>query len=295
MHAPAHTHPAALRPLLLAMLPCALLLTGCGEDGPTERPPPVSPPAATWNLSRLPPTDPPLESWTTPQGVLVQVTRRGEGPESDASTPIDLHYRCYLVDGKKLAEEVWPLGGAGGRGREQLIAGLKSGLERLRPGERRRVLVPAAQGFGWERPAPAMPPAADLVFDLSWPQYRQEDLVVGSGEPARAGQEVVVHYRGQLEDGSVFEDSRVARDGQPVPVVLVEGRAIAGWVKGVPGMRVGGMRRLSIPSRLGYGAQGYPAGKIPPHADLVFTVELFAVREPAPVPGKGPGERAPVR
>ncbi len=268
-------------PLLLG----SLLLPACGETAPAERPPPVSRPAATWDLSRLPAAPAALESWTTPEGVLVEVLRRGEGPEAGPETAIDLHYRGYRLDGHLLAEEVWPLNAPGQRRLADLLPGLRQGLGRLRPGERRRVRVPAAQAFGWQSPSVRLPPGTDLVFDLAWPVLRVEDLRLGAGPEARAGQEVQVHYRGQLEDGTVFEDSRQVRDRAPVTLQLVEGRAIAGWVRGVPGLRVGGLRRLSIPSHLAYGAQGHAQGKIPPHADLTFTIELFAARDaPAAAP-----------
>ena len=101
-----------------------------------------------------------------------------------------------------------------------------------------------------------------------------EDLVVGTGAQARAGQQVSVHYTGWLTDGRKF-DSSVDR-GQPFPFQLGAGQVIQGWDQGVAGMKVGGKRKLTISPELGYGARGFP-GAIPPHSVLVFEIELLDV------------------
>ncbi len=101
------------------------------------------------------------------------------------------------------------------------------------------------------------------------------DQVVGTGEAAVAGQNVSVHYTGWLENGKKF-DSSVDR-GQPFSFPLGAGRVIKGWDEGVQGMKVGGKRKLTIPSDLGYGSRG-AGGVIPPNATLIFDVELLGVR-----------------
>lgn len=100
------------------------------------------------------------------------------------------------------------------------------------------------------------------------------ELAQGSGDEAAAGRQVTVHYTGWLTDGSKFDSSRDR--GQPFTFGLGAGQVIRGWDEGVRGMRVGGRRKLIIPSRLGYGARG-AGGVIPPDATLVFTVELLEV------------------
>jgi len=102
-----------------------------------------------------------------------------------------------------------------------------------------------------------------------------EDLVVGTGDTATAGQTVVVHYTGWLTDGTKFDSSLDRND--PFDFKLGMGRVIAGWDQGVAGMQVGGKRKLTIPPQLGYGERG-AGGVIPPNATLVFDVELLAVR-----------------
>jgi FKBP-type peptidyl-prolyl cis-trans isomerase len=104
---------------------------------------------------------------------------------------------------------------------------------------------------------------------------KKEDIVVGTGAEAKAGNTVSVHYTGWLTDGTKF-DSSVDR-GQPFEFRLGTGAVIQGWDVGVAGMKVGGKRKLTIPPELAYG----PAGAGPligPNATLVFDVELLAVK-----------------
>jgi len=104
-----------------------------------------------------------------------------------------------------------------------------------------------------------------------------EDTVTGSGALAQVGQNVSVHYSGWLYEhgvaGRAFDSSK--NRGEPFRFELGAGMVIAGWDEGVQGMRVGGTRRLVIPPQLGYGARG-AGGVIPPHATLLFEVELLA-------------------
>jgi FKBP-type peptidyl-prolyl cis-trans isomerase FkpA len=101
-----------------------------------------------------------------------------------------------------------------------------------------------------------------------------EELKVGTGAEATAGQKVVVHYVGTLTDGSKFDSSRDRGEG--FGFKLGAGQVIKGWDQGVAGMKVGGLRKLTIPPELGYGAGGYPP-VIPPNSTLVFEVELLKV------------------
>jgi FKBP-type peptidyl-prolyl cis-trans isomerase FkpA len=105
------------------------------------------------------------------------------------------------------------------------------------------------------------------------------DTVVGEGAEAQAGNNVVVHYTGWLQNddgsaGSKFDSSKDRND--PFEFPLGAGRVIQGWDEGVQGMKVGGKRQLIIPAALGYGARG-AGGVIPPNATLIFDVELLGV------------------
>ncbi|HKA41547.1 MAG TPA: FKBP-type peptidyl-prolyl cis-trans isomerase [Burkholderiales bacterium] len=101
-----------------------------------------------------------------------------------------------------------------------------------------------------------------------------EEVVVGQGALANAGQKVKVHYTGWLTNGTKFDSSKDR--GDPFVFDLGAGRVIKGWDEGVQGMKVGGTRKLTIPPELGYGARG-AGGVIPPNATLVFEVELLGV------------------
>ncbi|WP_153115438.1 FKBP-type peptidyl-prolyl cis-trans isomerase [Rhodocyclus tenuis] len=101
-----------------------------------------------------------------------------------------------------------------------------------------------------------------------------EEVTVGEGAVAEAGNTVSVHYTGWLTDGTKFDSSRDRNDAFAFP--LGARRVISGWDEGVAGMRVGGVRKLTIPPTLGYGARG-AGGVIPPNATLVFEVELLGV------------------
>ena len=99
-----------------------------------------------------------------------------------------------------------------------------------------------------------------------------EELKVGTGAEAKAGQNVTVHYVGTLTDGKKFDSSRDR--GQGFAFKLGAGQVIKGWDQGVAGMKVGGLRKLTIPPELAYGDRGFP-GAIPPKSTLVFEVELL--------------------
>ncbi|MDB5077840.1 MAG: peptidylprolyl isomerase [Chloroflexi bacterium] len=101
-----------------------------------------------------------------------------------------------------------------------------------------------------------------------------EDTTVGTGETPTAGQRVTVHYTGWLTNGTKFDSSRDR--GTPFMFTIGRGQVIAGWDEGVASMKVGGTRKLTIPSNLAYGVQG-AAGVIPPNATLIFDVELIGV------------------
>ena len=100
-----------------------------------------------------------------------------------------------------------------------------------------------------------------------------EDIVVGSGAEATSGATISVHYTGRLLNGTKF-DSSLDR-GTPFSFTLGVGQVIPGWDQGVQGMKVGGTRKLTIPSNLAYGESGQ--GPIPPNSPLLFEVELLAV------------------
>jgi FKBP-type peptidyl-prolyl cis-trans isomerase len=125
---------------------------------------------------------------------------------------------------------------------------------------------PAAAKPAAAAPAKPVTTASGLVY---------QDVAVGKGAAAKAGDTVVVHYTGWLTDKTKFDSSRDRNE--PFEFPLGEGRVIPGWDEGVAGMKVGGKRKLTIPPNLGYGAAG-AGGKIPPNATLLFDVELLGIK-----------------
>jgi FKBP-type peptidyl-prolyl cis-trans isomerase len=101
-----------------------------------------------------------------------------------------------------------------------------------------------------------------------------DELTPGTGTEAAAGDSVEVHYTGWLTNGTKFDSSKDRR--QPFTFKLGQGMVIKGWDEGVKGMKVGGVRKLTIPADMAYGSRG-AGGRIPPNAVLVFEVELLKV------------------
>jgi FKBP-type peptidyl-prolyl cis-trans isomerase FkpA len=124
---------------------------------------------------------------------------------------------------------------------------------------------------------PEVPEPADLV---------KEDLAVGTGAEAKDGDKVKVNYTGRLLKTNFMFDTSVGK--KPFDFQLGKGSVIKGWDLGVLGMKVGGKRKLTIPSKLGYGDSGSPP-KIPGKATLVFDVELLSVGEEADAGAKDGG------
>jgi len=103
-------------------------------------------------------------------------------------------------------------------------------------------------------------------------ELKTEDTQEGTGAEATAGATVKVNYKGAIaKDGKIFDQSSK-------PIELSLSQVIDGWKEGIPGMKVGGKRKLLIPAAKAYGAQGTPDGSIPPNSDLVFEVELVEVK-----------------
>ena len=232
-----------------------------------------------------------LESWTI---------KTGSGESPNKTDVVKVHYSGWLEDGTKFDSSVdrgqpatFPL--------NRVIRGWTEGVSNMSVGQKCKFRIPANLAYG-SRGRPSIPPNSTLIFDvelldiidyskvptmeqlpgdpvtgeamtsdsgLSW-----YDLTDGDGvQPAGATSTVEVHYTGWLNDGTKF-DSSVDR-GQTISFPL--NGVIAGWTEGVGSMKVGGKRKLIIPSNLGYGPNGN--GPIPGGSTLIFDVELISVTD----------------
>ncbi|HEX2295272.1 MAG TPA: FKBP-type peptidyl-prolyl cis-trans isomerase [Actinomycetota bacterium] len=130
----------------------------------------------------------------------------------------------------------------------------------------------AGGGGGSDTPLDGCETGAVVELDSG---LEYEELECGDGDEVARGDLITVHYTGTLEDGTEFDSSR---GGDPVSFALESGSLIEGWVEGIPGMKEGGRRRLTIPPELGYGEAGYPPD-IPPDSTLIFDVEVVRIEE----------------
>lgn len=119
---------------------------------------------------------------------------------------------------------------------------------------------------------PAKPQGPEVVLPSG---VRYVDLKTGTGDEARDGKILDVHYTGWLEDGTKFDSTQECE--QPLTLRLGAGDVVKGLDEGLVGMRVGGKRRLTVPPELGFGKEG-GGERIPPNATLIYEVELLAVR-----------------
>ena len=137
---------------------------------------------------------------------------------------------------------------------------------------------PAPSATASAAPAPSATPPLPAAAPPSDTNAKMEikDLVVGKGQEAKTGDTVKVQYVGTLLNGTEPFDASRNHGNEGFSFQLGQGRVIKGWDDGVPGMKVGGKRKLTIPPNLGYGARGAGA-KIPPNSTLVFEVELVEI------------------
>ncbi len=220
-------------------------------------------------------------------------TKLGEGAEARAGQTVVVHYTGWLYDdtkpdnrGAKFDSSLdrndpfdFPLGAG------RVIQGWDEGVQGMKEGGQRTLIIPSEMGYGPRGAGADIPPNAKLLFDVKLLKVIKVDIVdtrEGEGEEAQAGQNVSVHYTGWLFDkkapankGTKFDSSRDRNE--PFDFPLGQGHVIQGWDMGVQGMKIGGQRTLIIPPEMGYGRRG-AGGVIPANATLVFDVELLDVR-----------------
>jgi peptidylprolyl isomerase len=219
---------------------------------------------------------------TTPSGLKYVEQSEGTGDPVKAGDFVEVHYVGTLRDdGSKFdssRDRGQPFTFRVGKG--QVIKGWDEGLVGMKPGGKRKLIVPANLAYGSQARGNKIPANSDLVFEIELlrilPGVEIEDLTVGTGEEAKDKQILEVHYTGRLKANGKKFDSSYDHPGQQPFQFTVGSGVIEGWSQGVIGMKVGGKRKITIPSYLGYGERG--AGEdIPPNADLVFEIELLRI------------------
>ncbi len=228
-----------------------------------------------------------------PQGLQIDDLVTGDGAEARAGQSVTVHYTGWLhdpaapnnrgakFDSSKDRDEPFEFDlGAG-----MVIQGWDLGVQGMKVGGKRVLTIAPELGYGARGAGGVIPPNATLVFEVELlptpelPPLQITDVTEGSGDEARAGRPVTVHYTGWLFDpsaadgrGAKFDSSKDRNE--PFRFHLGRGMVIRGWDDGVQGMKVGGTRVLLIPPHLGYGPRG-AGGVIPPNATLLFEVELL--------------------
>jgi peptidylprolyl isomerase len=233
------------------------------------------------------------EEVVTESGLKYEVLTLGTGENPGESDKVEVHYHGTLLDGTVFDSSV-DRGETIKFGLNQVIKGWTEGLQLMPTGSKFKFTIPPELAYG-ERNAGSIPPNSTLIFevelfsiekafvdtDFNLPGKEEVTesglrMIIhkeGSGDLAKNGQTVVVHYTGLLETGKKFDSSHDR--GQPFSFKLGQGRVIKGWEEALALMKPGEKRTLIIPPELGYGERA--AGPIPPNSILIFEVELVKV------------------
>ncbi len=224
---------------------------------------------------------------------------KGSGTEAAKKSSVSTQYTMWVKTDKGYdyidqSKEDSPVDFVVGRG-DTVFPGWEEGVTGMKVGGKRLLVIPATLGMGAQGGGP-IPPNAVLVMEIELADVHEPrvatkvdeskfvttqsglkyyDLTPGTGASPTAGQTVVVHYTGWLEDGTQFDSS--IESGEPLSFQIGAGGVIPGWDEGVSTMKVGGKRQLVIPPALAYKEEG--AGSvIPPNATLIFEVELLEIK-----------------
>jgi len=227
-----------------------------------------------------------IRTVTKDNGLVIEDLKDGDGYEVKAGGAVVAHYKGTLkatgaeFDSSYARKQpiAFPLTG--------VIKGWGDGVPGMKVGGKRRLTIPASLAYGAEAKLDGagktiIPANSDLVFEIELVSALEIiDTKVGEGEevaavtPGKTPATVKVHYTGTLKsDGTKF-DSSLDR-GEPIEFGLTQ--VIKGWTWGVPGMKIGGKRKLTIPWQMAYGERGSPP-TIGAKADLVFEIELLGVK-----------------
>lgn len=237
---------------------------------------------------------------STDGGVQITDMVTGEGDVATLGKQIAVNYTGWVYAPDSTGGKGQQFDSSYDRGQEfrlilgfgQVIPGWDQGLEGMKVGGKRELIIPADLAYG-EQAMGSIPPNSTLLFEVELNEVVDlakdvltEDLVVGDGAEALPGMIVKLHYTGWLfnadstdSKGAMFDTSLQA--GQMLEFPIARSRVIPGMDLGLLGLKVGGSRRITIPPSLGYGDRDL--GVIPPNSTLIFDVELFEVIDPATI------------
>ena len=232
------------------------------------------------------------------EGLKAEILAEGSGDTARAGDRLTVHYVGWIEHFKSVSDPFQNTRAAGEPlsfplGVGEVIRGWDVGLAGMKVGERRLLHVPSLLGYG-SRDMGIIPPHSDLRFEVelvsreagleqdslfdakktAWtqlvPGVEIFDQTVGTGEAAREGDELSLHYTGWLAGGTRFATTKLK--GEPATVLLGAGQVIPGWELGLAGMKAGGVRLMRIQPYMAYGQASGP--RIPPFSTLLFRVEL---------------------
>ena len=234
---------------------------------------------------------------TTDSGLKYTDEKIGTGDFPSKGDLLVVHYTGTLEDGTVFDSSIkrnQPIEFPVGTGR--VIPGWDEGLMSMKVGGKRKLIIPPDLGYGSRGAGGVIPPNATLFFDVELieikPVFVDADFglpgkemnyesglktiihIEGKGNTPVPGDEIVVHYKGLLSDGTEFDSSHSR--GKPFVFVVGQGRVIPGWDEALLKMKIGEKRTLIIPPDLGYGERGAGAS-IPPNSTLIFEVELINI------------------
>jgi peptidylprolyl isomerase len=240
---------------------------------------------------------------TTDSGLQYQILEEGSGANPETGEVAQIHFAGWLGDGTELGNSydlgqpmAFPLGN------DLIMSGWDEGIALMKQGGKAKFIIPPELGFGPQGDGRVIPADATLYFEIELvdilpgsPESPADvaesdctetdsglkicELEEGDGDQSEAGQAVVVHYTGWLEDGTKFDSS--IDKAQPFSFQLDAEQFIPGSDEGIVSMKVGGQRQLTIPAELAFGEEGLP-GFIPPNSTLIVEVELLEVLPGAP-------------
>ena len=218
----------------------------------------------------------------------IQDTVIGFGPVATSEDILTVHYTAYILGGDTVTntrDSNSPLSIT--LGNETLIEGWETGLQGMQKGGIRHLIVPPEMAYGEEGfDSDNIPPHATIIYDIElivldkslntlYQPYASQDIVVGVGSAAIAGNDLTVHYTAYILGGDTVANTKIS--GSPLNITLGIETLLDGWETGLPGMQVGGIRRLTIPPEMAYGVVGFVPDNIPPHATIIYDIELIAL------------------